>query len=101
MNSMLDGGLISWGSRTPGSLVPQSPPVHSLVYKYNVIFVLFGRIHFTGEPFFLIWRYLRRPPGVLIMRTLLEEVLYDWRRRYGIISHSIASMYPKIDSYVD
>jgi hypothetical protein len=41
---------------TPGSLIPQSP-------------------HFGGDPRFLMCRYRRAPPGVLVMRTLFERVL--------------------------
>jgi hypothetical protein len=42
---------------TPGSLIPQSP-------------------HLGAVPFFLMCRYRRLPPGVLMMRTLLDLVLY-------------------------
>jgi hypothetical protein len=46
-----------FGARlTPGSFTPQSP-------------------HFGAVPRFLMCRSLSLPPGVLIMRTLLEEVL--------------------------
>lgn len=48
--------------RTPGSLTPQSP-------------------HFGAEPRFLMCRYRSLPPGVLIMRTLLERVLYLSKRK--------------------
>ena len=41
---------------TPGSLMPQSP-------------------HLGAVPRFLMWRYRSLPPGVLVMRTLLERVL--------------------------
>lgn len=32
--------------------------------------------HLGAVPFFLMWRYRRLPPGVLITRTLLDRVLY-------------------------
>ena len=51
------------GVHTPGNLVPQSP-------------------HLGAVPRFLMCRYLSSPPGVLLMRTLLETVLYGWRRRW-------------------
>ena len=44
------------GALTPGNLVPQSP-------------------HLGAVPRFLMCRYLSSPPGVLLMRTLLETVL--------------------------
>jgi len=43
--------------RTPESFIPQSP-------------------HFGALPFFLTLRYLCSPPGVRMMRTLFETVLY-------------------------
>lgn len=45
-----------WCPLTPGNFIPQSP-------------------HFGAEAFFLMWRYLNSPPGVLMIRTLLDLVL--------------------------
>ena len=52
-----------WDRRTPANLVPQSP-------------------HLGAVPFFLMCRYRSSPPGVLMMRTLLDLVLYDTLRRF-------------------
>lgn len=63
MSSSVRGRL--WDQRlTPGSFEPQSP-------------------HFGAVPFFLTCRYRNSPPGVLMIRTLLERVLYLFIRISG------------------
>lgn len=52
---------------TPGSLTPQSP-------------------HFGAVPFFLMWRTRSSPPGVLIRRVRLDDVLYLFRRKSQTVS---------------
>lgn len=52
---------------TPANLEPQSP-------------------HFGLVPFFFMCKYLCSPPGVLMMRTLFETVLYGMRLRCPFVS---------------
>jgi hypothetical protein len=79
-----DGGVFAWSEGWDtlelDTAVTACDSTLAIVL-YSVQFEFLG-VHFGAVPFFLMWRYLSFPPGVLIMRTRLEEVLYDCRRRW-------------------